>query len=195
MKCVESNKILSDYQHGLRKRRSCETQLITTKHHLAVWLNRRQQVDVILWDLSMRLIMFHIIGNPVHYGIRYKKLSWIQSYHADRNQQVGRHLFLLLSHMEFHKLRSLYFSCSWYTYMTCPQEFRLRYEFFCWWLPSAEWAIREQKDAESLQTDLDNLQKFNRFLQLVFNTGNVQTFGSPTSKMAYRLYITFIDRL
>ena len=36
MKCMENNKILSDSERGFRKRRSCEIQLITTIHDLAV---------------------------------------------------------------------------------------------------------------------------------------------------------------
>ena len=52
MKFLENNKILSDYQHGFRKKRSCETQLITTVHDLAIGLDRRQQVDAIFLDFS-----------------------------------------------------------------------------------------------------------------------------------------------
>ena len=47
MKFLENKKILSDYQHSFRKKRSCETQLITTVHDLAIGLDRRQQVDAI----------------------------------------------------------------------------------------------------------------------------------------------------
>ena len=36
-----------DYQHGFGKRRSCETQLITTIYDLAIGLDRRQQVYAI----------------------------------------------------------------------------------------------------------------------------------------------------
>ena len=52
MKFLESNKILNDFQHGLRKSRSCETQLITTIHNLAVGPDRLQQVGAILLDFS-----------------------------------------------------------------------------------------------------------------------------------------------
>ena len=51
MKFLESNKILNDFQHGLRKSRSCETQLITTIHNLAVGPDRRQ-VGAILLEFS-----------------------------------------------------------------------------------------------------------------------------------------------
>ena len=55
MKFLESNKILSDFQHAFQKRRSCETQIIITIHDLAVGLDRRQQVDVTLLDFSKAL--------------------------------------------------------------------------------------------------------------------------------------------
>ena len=40
----EKNSILTDYQHGIRKRRSCETQLILTIDDLARGLNDKQQI-------------------------------------------------------------------------------------------------------------------------------------------------------
>ena len=50
---LEENKILSNVQHGFHKRRSCETQLITTIDDLAQILNdNRGQADVILLDFS-----------------------------------------------------------------------------------------------------------------------------------------------
>ena len=187
MKFLKNNKILSNYQHGFRKKRSCETQLITTVHDLAIGLDRRQQVDAILLDFSkafdkvphQRLaVKLHdygirdknlswiqsflvdrnqqmvlderhhlmLLSHPEfhkphstslavklhHYGIRDKNLSWIQSFLADRNQEMvldERHHLVLLSHPEFHKAQCLDLSCSWYTSMTCPQEFPLQYDF------------------------------------------------------------------
>jgi hypothetical protein len=49
---VESHNILSDKQHGFRKKRSCESQLILTIQDLAAGLNSKSQIDAILLDLS-----------------------------------------------------------------------------------------------------------------------------------------------
>ena len=49
MKFLESIKILSDFQHRFRKRRSYETQLIATIHDLAVGLDRRQKLMQVCW--------------------------------------------------------------------------------------------------------------------------------------------------
>ena len=147
MKFLESNKILCDFQHGFRKRRSCETQRITTIYGLAIGLDRWQQVDALLLDFCKAfglLIRFKIIawqsnsitiasetrtypGSNVslHIHVRINKLSL-----------MGRYLLLQLSHLEFHRVQYSELSCSWYKPMTCPQEFSLRYDlllivFYC----------------------------------------------------------------
>ena len=57
-KFLESNKILSDYQHNFWKRGSCEPQLITTIHDLADGLDRRQQLIQFCWTSVRLLIVF-----------------------------------------------------------------------------------------------------------------------------------------
>ena len=52
MKHLDSNNILTDKQHGFRKKRSCDSQLLITVDDLARSLNNRQQVDCILLDFS-----------------------------------------------------------------------------------------------------------------------------------------------
>ena len=49
---LEANNILVDEQHGFRKRRSCESQLITTVNDLAEGLNNKEQNDAITQDFS-----------------------------------------------------------------------------------------------------------------------------------------------
>ena len=43
---LEKNSLLSENQHGFRRKRSCETQLMVTSHDFAEVLNRRSHVDV-----------------------------------------------------------------------------------------------------------------------------------------------------
>ena len=52
MKHLDMYDILIDAQHGFRKSRSCESQLIMTVQDLANNLNRNEQVDGILLDFS-----------------------------------------------------------------------------------------------------------------------------------------------
>ena len=49
---LEENHIICRQQHGFRKRRSCETQLIATVHDFAITLNNGGEVHAILLDLS-----------------------------------------------------------------------------------------------------------------------------------------------
>ena len=59
---LEENKILSDVQHGFRKKRSCETQLIITIDDFAQILNSiGGQADVILLDFSKAIYKVLII--------------------------------------------------------------------------------------------------------------------------------------
>ena len=91
MKYLDSHHILSDQQYGFRKRRSCESQLITTGHDLASGLDKRQQIDAILLDFSKafdKVAHRRLAANLHHYGIRNKTLAWIQSFLAERYQKV-----------------------------------------------------------------------------------------------------------
>ena len=78
-------------QHEFRKRRSCDTQLISTLHDFATSLNNSGQVDAILLDLSKafdkvpHVRLCHKLSN---YGIRGSTLKWIQSFLSGRSQQV-----------------------------------------------------------------------------------------------------------
>ena len=51
-KHLEANAILSDTQHGFRKRRGCDTQLVMVVNDFAKNLNYSQQLDKILLDFS-----------------------------------------------------------------------------------------------------------------------------------------------
>ena len=91
MKYLDSHHILSDQQHGFRKRRSCESQLITTVHDLASGLDKRKQIDAILLDFSKAFdkVAHRRLATKLHYyGIRNKTLAWIQSFLAERYQKV-----------------------------------------------------------------------------------------------------------
>ena len=83
--------ILSDSQHGFRKYRSCETQLIQTIHDIAKSVNDKEQIDSILLDFSKA---FDKVGHRKlilklkHYGINGDILNWISDFLHDRTQRV-----------------------------------------------------------------------------------------------------------
>jgi hypothetical protein len=88
---LEHHKILCDEQHGFRKRRSCETQLIMTMEDLSRELDSKGQTDTILLDFSKafdKVPHERLSLKLEHYGIRGQTLSWIRAFLANRTQEV-----------------------------------------------------------------------------------------------------------
>ena len=82
---------LRDEQHGFRRHRSCETQLISTVHDLAQCLNQRGQCDVLLLDFCKAFdkVPHCCLFNKLQfYGIQGSLLNWIKNFLTDRSQQV-----------------------------------------------------------------------------------------------------------
>ena len=106
---LENTNILSDEQHGFRKRRSCDTQLVLTIHDLAKALDSGDQIDGILLDFSKafdKVPHNRLLMKLDHYGVLNNTLAWIQDY----CQTVSRLLYWkeirhqqILLHLEFHK--------------------------------------------------------------------------------------------
>ena len=165
---------LSDYQHGFRKKRSCETQLLVTVHDLAAGLDRHQQIDAILLDFSKafdKVPHKRLATKLHHYGIRDKNLSWIKSFLADRRQQVvldgkssspapvtsgvpqGTVLGPLLFLVYINDLPSRATSSVRLFADDC-----LLYR-----------VIKGHQDAERLQADLNQLQEWEKDWQMLFN--------------------------
>ena len=75
---LQSLNLLSDAQHGFRRKRSCESQLILVVNELAKCLNNGDQIDVILLDfqkafekvphekLLVKLLQYGIRGQFIH---------------------------------------------------------------------------------------------------------------------------------
>ena len=91
MKHLDLHNILSDNQHGFRKKRSCESQLILTIQDLASGLEDGEQIDAILLDFSKafdKVPHQRLLLKLQHYRIRGQLLSWIESFLTDRSQKV-----------------------------------------------------------------------------------------------------------
>ena len=88
---LDRHKILTDQQHGFRKRRSCDTQLLVTHNDLVDSLDKKKTTDVVILDFTkafdtvphQRLIM-----KLKHYGISSCLLSWLSSFLMCRTQRV-----------------------------------------------------------------------------------------------------------
>ena len=91
MKHLERHKILNDSQHGFRKFRSCESQLISTVKDFTESLEDNVQTDAILLDFSKAFDKVHhpsLLLKLDHYGIRNNLHSWIQDFLSGRTQKV-----------------------------------------------------------------------------------------------------------
>ena len=88
---LDTQQILNDAQHGFRKSRSCESQMIQTVQDLANSLNEGEQIDAILLDFSKafdKVSHQHLLGKLQHYGVRGNLNRWIADILTDRQQEV-----------------------------------------------------------------------------------------------------------
>ena len=87
----DEHQILNDAQHGFRKKRSCESQLITTLKDFTNCLNEKSQIDAILLDFSKafdKVDHNQLIAKLDEYGVRNSLLTWMKSFLLDREQTV-----------------------------------------------------------------------------------------------------------
>jgi len=91
MQHLDQHNILTDQQHGFRKKRSCKSQLIVTLHDLASGLDAGDQIGAVLLDFSKafdKVPHKRLIYKLNHYGIHGTVLDWISSFLSERSQQV-----------------------------------------------------------------------------------------------------------
>ena len=87
---LEHHNILTDTQHGFRKKRSCETQLLKTVNDLVKTLNEKGQADAVLLDFSKafdKVCHRKLIQKLRFYGVRNNILKWID-FLKNRTQKV-----------------------------------------------------------------------------------------------------------
>ena len=77
---LESNNILCPQQHGFRKHRSCETQLLEFMDELTANMEKGHQTDVVVMDFAKAFDKVNhslLVHKIHHYGIRNSTNSWI----------------------------------------------------------------------------------------------------------------------
>ena len=88
---LDQNNILTDAQHGFRRHRSCETQLITTCDDFVNTINEKGQTDAVLLDFSKAFDKVHhqsLLVKLENYGIANNTHKWISSFLTNRSQKV-----------------------------------------------------------------------------------------------------------
>ena len=84
--------ILTDKQHGFRRKRSCETQLVATIQKIAQNLISKGQVDIILLDSAKafdKVPHRRLLHKLKFYGVDGITLAWISSFLSSRKQLDG----------------------------------------------------------------------------------------------------------
>ena len=88
---LDRHNALSPYQHGFRKKLSCESQLLVTTHDLLSRLDHKDEVDVGILDFSKAFdVVPHqrLMRKLRLYGIEGKTSGWISEFLLGRTQSV-----------------------------------------------------------------------------------------------------------
>ena len=88
---LEQHCLLTDNQHGFRRKRSCETQLVTFVQELMNSIAKGGQVDVVVMDFAKafdKVPYKRLVGKLHYYGIQGSILAWIEDFLTGRTQSV-----------------------------------------------------------------------------------------------------------
>ena len=88
---LENNNILYDLQHGFRKSRSCESQLLQFIQELAKNNNKNIQTDLIIMNFAKafdKVPHRRLLYKLKYYGIQENTLLWIKAFLSYRTQKV-----------------------------------------------------------------------------------------------------------
>jgi hypothetical protein len=97
MQHAEENNILYPLQHGFRKGRSCETQLIEFVDDISKNLQEGRQTDILIMDFAKAFDKENhslLIHKLRYYGIDGKTTRWIHNWLDDRQQTAARWSFV-----------------------------------------------------------------------------------------------------
>ena len=193
---LENNSILTQFQHGFRKHRSCETQLILTAHDIATGLKDGKQIDAVLLDFSKafdKVSHTRLSYKLYYYGIRGPILAWIEDFLSRRTQSVvvdgktSKSLKVTSGVPQGTVLGPLLFLC----YINdLPDRVKSSVRLFaddCLLYRT----INTKEDANQLQTDLNNLQQWETDWLMSFNPSKCEviTFTKKRKPAKNKYYI------
>ena len=168
MQHLDIQKILCDQQHGFRKRRSCDSQLLVTIQDISANLDEGEQIDAVMQDFSKafdKVPHQRLLLKLRHYGIGDSTLQWVQSFLSARSQQVlveGQASESSPITLGFPQERFLLYIDDMPMKVSSTAglfaDDSLLYRM-----------IRSSQDSISLQEDLDRLQQWEKEWQMSFN--------------------------
>jgi Reverse transcriptase (RNA-dependent DNA polymerase) len=92
----ESNNLLTDKQHGFRRKKSTITALFDCVSEIYDSVENREKVNLILYDFKNAfgcLVPDILISKLKKYGLDDKSLSWLRSFLTERKQYVQLKVF------------------------------------------------------------------------------------------------------
>ena len=180
---LANHKILSDAQHGFRKRRSCDTQLLLAMNDFSRGLEDKSQTDVIFLDFAKafdKVSHQGLLEKAYFYGIRGHAFKWIKSFLDNRSQQVviDGHFSIDAKITSGVPQGSLLGPLLFLIYINdlpnCVQNSVCRlFADDC----ILYQRIRTSQDSDKLQADLDQLQKWESIWLMEFNTSKCQAIS------------------
>ena len=87
----KENKLISDCQHGFRRKRSCVTQLLCVMEQFTKLMDTGKTIDVVYLDFKKAFDSVpheRLLLKLSAYGLDGKVLQWIRSFLSDRTQRV-----------------------------------------------------------------------------------------------------------
>ena len=182
---LDKHQVLSSLNHGFRSGYSCETQLVVTTHDLLNYYDQNKQVDTVILDFSKAFDTVphrKLLHKQEAYGIRGPILHWISNFLTQRKMCVvvegekSCHVEVGSGIPQGTVLGPLLFLC---LINDLPErvdsQIRLFTDDCLLYRP-----INSMKDHQTLQEDLNNLQKWATDWGMKFNAKKCYLLSSKT---------------
>jgi len=202
MRHVEGHRLLHPNQHGFRQARSCETQLLDFTHSLLTCMHDGNQSDIVVMDFAKAFdtVPHNRLLLKLHrLGVDQQTVGWIASFLRDRSQRVvlggetSEEVAVLSGVPQGSVLGPALFLC----YINdLPDGLSSEVRLFADDTVLTK-QICNQDDADSLQRDLDKLEKWSREWQMNFHPAKCHvlhiTRNRKVIRSPYKLYDTYLE--
>ncbi|KAI8511868.1 hypothetical protein Bbelb_109680 [Branchiostoma belcheri] len=206
MSHLKLNNILSTQQHGFRKHRSCETQLLEFTEEVSSAMERGVATDVIIMDFQKafdRVNHSLLVHKLDHYGIRGRINKWVASFLSDRKQAV------VVNGVQSSSVNvrsgvpqgTVLGPCLFITYINdLPKRISSTSRLFA--DDTAVYRLLTcSKDSLELQADLNKLEDWEREWDMAFHPDKCQQLpltrarNPPTANTSYMLHNHTLERV